>query len=59
MRSIYQSKEGEALNKMFDLVAKLERDKRELEKTIDDTKMLLLKGKTDEAIKLILREDKR
>lgn len=59
MRDIYQSKEGEALIKMFDLAAKLERDKRKLEKTIDDTKRLLLKGKTDEAIKLILREDKR
>jgi len=49
-------REGEALNKMFDLAAKLEHKKRELEKTIESVRRLLLKGKVEEALHLILKE---
>lgn len=59
MKCLFKSPEGDALNKMFDLASKFERDKRKLENTLDNVKKLLLKGKADDALQLILREEKQ
>lgn len=59
MKDLFNSPEGDALNKMFDLASKFERDKHKLEKMLDNVKKLLLKGKAEDALQLILREEKQ
>lgn len=59
MKDLFESPADNALNKMFDLASRLERDKHKLEEVLNSIRKLLLKGKTEEALQLILKEDER
>ena len=58
MKDLFESPADNALNKLFDLASKLERDKRKLENTLDSIRKLLLKGKTEEALQIIVKGEK-
>lgn len=57
--SLFENHKDDAVNKLFDLVAKKEREKHHLENKISEVKKLLLKGKAEEALQIILMEEKQ